>query len=245
MCKELLEDISYVSFFGVYDGHGGVEAADYLCKHLHVNFVEALRRYYSWSPQVFNIYICAGLCIACSPQGVHSFLRFVLAAAAGHTVGGWHRLFERHSVARMRPCSPSAEARRRPPTTAERSRAGRRPRLSCCWYLRVRSSLPYSPVSTLSTSLLEVVHLLLIPKQQLSSAAHPSTPPTAGAKACGGTRGRLPGGAVPGAQRRGRGRLRVHRAHGGPQVCAPPRAARGGNISRAIVRAVEVRIALK
>jgi serine/threonine protein phosphatase PrpC len=44
MCKELLEDISYVSFFGVYDGHGGAEAADYLCKHLHVNFAEALRR---------------------------------------------------------------------------------------------------------------------------------------------------------------------------------------------------------
>ena len=44
MCKELLEDISYISFFGVYDGHGGAEAADYLCQHLHVNFADALRR---------------------------------------------------------------------------------------------------------------------------------------------------------------------------------------------------------
>jgi serine/threonine protein phosphatase PrpC len=44
MCKEYLDGISYISFFGVYDGHGGAEAAEYLHQHLHINFAEALRR---------------------------------------------------------------------------------------------------------------------------------------------------------------------------------------------------------
>ncbi len=59
----------------------------------------------------------------------------LLAAAAGHTAGGSHRPFGPHSVVRMRPCSRSAEARRLPPTTDERSRAARRPRSSCCWFV--------------------------------------------------------------------------------------------------------------
>lgn len=44
MCKEYLDGIAYVSFFGVYDGHGGTEAAEFLHEHLHINFAKALRR---------------------------------------------------------------------------------------------------------------------------------------------------------------------------------------------------------
>mmetsp|Transcript_22276 Transcript_22276/g.60853 ORF Transcript_22276/g.60853 Transcript_22276/m.60853 type:complete len:327 (-) Transcript_22276:2-982(-) len=35
--------MSYVSFFGVYDGHGGSETADFLRDNLHINFAKALK----------------------------------------------------------------------------------------------------------------------------------------------------------------------------------------------------------
>ena len=44
ICKEVVEGISDLSFFGVYDGHGGAQTAQYLSEHLHLNFAEALQR---------------------------------------------------------------------------------------------------------------------------------------------------------------------------------------------------------
>jgi hypothetical protein len=75
----------------------------------------------------------------------------LLAAAAGHTGGGSHRPFGRHSVARTRPCSRFAEARRLPPTTVERSRAARQPLSSCCLCVIVYAFLLIADVLPLSS----------------------------------------------------------------------------------------------
>ena len=38
------EGLSIISFFGVYDGHGGHKAADFVTENLHKNFAAEMRR---------------------------------------------------------------------------------------------------------------------------------------------------------------------------------------------------------